>query len=66
MPKGGARKGAGRPPRTDGRTKRVVIIVATDAEQSAILSLSTDERREALLAKAREGCSAADCGKETE
>ena len=55
MPKGGARKGAGRPPRTDGRTKRWVIVQATDAEQEAILSLTTDERREALLDKAREG-----------
>jgi len=43
-----------------------VIVQATDAEQSAILSLTTDERREALLDKAREGCSAADCGREME
>ena len=43
-----------------------MIVQATDAEQSAILSLTTDERREALLDKAREGRIAADCGRETE
>jgi hypothetical protein len=47
---GGARPGAGRKPRKDTRAGRLVRIWLTDDEHEAVLTLSTDERREALLA----------------
>ena len=50
MPKGGARPGAGRKPRQDGRTLRIVKVALTDAEFERIKQLSTDQRREALIA----------------
>jgi hypothetical protein len=50
---GGARPGAGRPPRDDDRAGRLVRIWLTDDEHTAVLTLSTDERREALLKAVR-------------
>lgn len=47
---GGRRLGAGRKPRQDGRRLRVLKVALTDAEFERIRKLSTDQRREALLA----------------
>lgn len=46
---GGKRPGAGRKPRKDSRHGRLVRIWLTDQEHIDVLTLSTDERREALL-----------------
>jgi hypothetical protein len=50
---GGARPGAGRKPRKDTRAGRLVRIWLTDQEHLDVLTLSTDERREALLKAAK-------------
>ena len=54
MPKGGARPGAGRKARTDDRVLRLMKVALTDQEHIEVLALTTDERREALLAALRE------------
>ena len=48
---GGKREGAGRKPREDGRTRRLVSINLTDAELEQVKRLSPDVRREILLGR---------------
>lgn len=51
MPRGGKRKGAGRPARTDGRRSQFIRFAVTDEERNFITENTTpDERREALIA----------------
>jgi len=50
MPRGGAREGAGRPPRTDGRNSRLVRVALTDAEYELLIDATDpDDRRKRLM-----------------
>jgi len=50
MPRGGTRKGAGRPPRDDGRKGKLYQMMTSPEEDRIILDNSTpDERRIACL-----------------
>lgn len=55
MSHGGKRQGAGRPPRKDGRKLRLVKVALNDAEAEQVLAMSTDKRREKLIAKVLDG-----------
>lgn len=46
--------GPGRPPRTDNRESFLIRITGTAQEKAAMLRLSPDERREALLEAGKE------------
>jgi len=50
---GGRRPGAGRKPRTDGRTWRIIKLPLTDTELELIKSLPPDKRRRVLLRAAQ-------------
>lgn len=50
MPRGGAREGAGRPPRPDGRESRLVRVALTDAEYEQLIKpMTPDQRRRAMV-----------------